>query len=94
MALRCVALFASSSEISTAPPMRGEAEKSSSTELMALRTSPPQLWAMCSATPSSSRTAKPSRSESMPTARVTAGSTSSAGTVLNSKTVLRLSRAL
>ena len=75
--------------------MRGEAEKSSSTELMALAHVPAAALGECAAaTPSSSRTAKPSRSESMPTARVTAGSTSAAGTVLNSNTVLRLSSAL
>ena len=78
----------------TAPSFRGAAENSSSTEFIALRTSPPQLWAICSAAPGSTTASMPSHLDIMSTARLTAGTTSAGGTDLNSNTVLRESRAL
>ena len=75
-------------------PSLGAAEKSSSTALSALRTSPPQTDAIYPAVPGSMSAVTFSRALRMDTARSTAFSTSAAGTCLNSNTVLRLSTAL
>ena len=94
MALLAVASSASASVSRTLPSRRGAAAKSSSTPLMALRTSPPQLTASFSATPSSASMAMPSRAATLSMARRTAGRTSAGETGLNSNTVLRLKSAL
>ena len=94
MALRWVIARASSRVRNILPSERRDAENISSTAFIALRTSPPQAEAMRLSTPSSSSGVIPSRPARIFIARSTAGSTSAAGTCLNSKTVERLSIAL
>ena len=83
--------FASSSVMTPPSPA---AENSSSTEFIALRTSPPQEAEICRTTPSASVSGVPRRAFIMSTARRTAPSTSRALTGLNSNTVERLRIAL
>ena len=76
------------------PSSRFAAENSSSTEFIALRTSPPQAELILRRTPFSISGVTAFLSAKMPIARLTAGSTSYAGTCLNSNTVERLKIAL
>ena len=89
MALRWEMASESLSVNSTLPSSRFAAEKSSSTEFIALRTSPPQAELILRRTPCSISGVTELRSAKMFIARCTAGSTSYAGTCLNSNTVER-----
>ena len=93
MALRWLTCRASDRVSRRVPSWREAASQSSSTAFMALRTSPPQAWAIYSGTPSSHSMGRGLSERTRSRARATAGSTSAAVTGLNSKTVLRLRRA-
>ena len=94
MALRWEIASASLRVKRTLPSSRFAAENSSSTEFIALRTSPPQAELILRRTPGSISGVTALRSARMFIARCTAGSTSYAGTCLNSNTVERLKIAL
>ena len=94
MALRWVIARASSRVRNILPSERRDAENRSSTAFIALRTSPPQAELILRRTPGSISGVTALRSARIFIARCTAGSTSYAGTCLNSNTVERLKIAL
>ena len=91
----CWAIWDASSLVKSSLPATGFAARlSSSTAFTALRTSPPQPVAMVRGTSSSQERGRTLCFCTMPRARSTAGTVSSAVRGLNSNTVLRESRAL
>ena len=94
MALRWDSALASSSVSSRPPSLGTTASQRSSTALMDLRTSPPQPWATSAGTSGSHVRGRGVRVFMTSKARSTAGRISSAGTDLNSNTLLRESSAL